>query len=400
MPNSLFDKEKSDIIYVALLSFIFLSLFTTSHILWSLSVLLFIGYALFYAIFYRITLSYHWFYLSFIVFYLYIVFSGIWAVGKQPYLRAIQMKSLLLGLPFCFMVFPIINEWKIKWLTNILWLMVAISALWTIGNYSLHRTTILENILKGQPIPVLYKEHIRYSVFLNFCLLLGLHQLNKYRQANRTKQFYYSFIAVLALFLYIQFLAVKIGIIISFIILLCFLSYKIVQKKQYGKGILAFIVLVLSLSILATTIPTISHKIAYFKWDLTKYNENNFQHYSDGERLVSIAAGWKIVQQHFWFGVGEGSIIQYLPRTSSENIKLPHNQFIVVWAQQGILGLLLFISIFVVGMLYSIPNRNWMAIAYILSMLAANMVEPMLETQLGLTIFTLPMLLLFAIKKS
>jgi O-antigen ligase len=183
--------------------------------------------------------------------------------------------------------------------------------------------------------------------------------------------------------------------LISWIIILCFVAYKIWIKKRYLKGGLVLIFLLGTVYFMADYIPTIKNKLSYFSWDIGKYKEKNYQTYSDGERIVSIMKGFEIARQNPAFGVGEGNLVLQM---DSPTNKLPHNQFIVVWAQNGIFGLMSFIAVFVISFWLAFKKQNWLAFAYTLAMVVANMLEPMLETQLGLTIFSLPLLIVHSIK--
>jgi len=335
-----------------------------------------------------------------IVLYAVTVLSGLWAEERSLYTGAIRMKVILLGIPFCFMVLPRWSLVQFRWFSIALLMAVGLSALYVGIHYFQHQQEILTSISLGQPIPVPYKDHIRYAILLNFCLILALFHLDFYRKEDQTLPFLYWSGVSAALFFYIQFLAVKTGMLLSILIFIIFISYKIMEKRLYLKGLLDLFSMLIVLYTAVHYLPTVKNKLSYFSWDIEKYKERNFQNYSDGERIESIHQGIEVIKKHYIIGVGEGQLVSYLSNRDLIGAKLPHNQFIVVWAQNGILGLACMLAIFIVSFSSSYRRRNWLMAAYAMAMLTANMLEPMLETQLGLTLFIIPLLLLDSVDLS
>ena len=386
--------------HVGLVISIFFVLFFPSHILWTVTTILFIVYTLIYffrsrSLHLNIRLA-----LSMIVLYAVTVLSGLWAEERSLYTGAIRMKVILLGIPFCFMVLPRWSFVQFRWFSIALLIAVGLSALYVGIHYFQHQQEILTSISLGQPIPVPYKDHIRYAILLNFCLILALFHLDFYRKEDQTLPFLCWAGVSAALFFYIQFLAVKTGMLLSILIFIIFISYKIMEKRLYLKGLLGLFSMLIVLYTAVHYLPTVKNKLSYFSWDIEKYKERNFQNYSDGERIESIHQGIEVIKKHYIIGVGEGQLVSYLSNRDLIGAKLPHNQFIVVWAQNGILGLACMLAIFIVSFSSSYRRRNWLVAAYAMAMLTANMLEPMLETQLGLTLFIIPLLLLDSVDLS
>lgn len=368
----------------------FIALFFPSHILWTQCLIASVLCALAWS--YRQgchdkTNLVAW---AMIGFYFILCLSGLWAKDTSLFLSSIRMKIILLGMPFCFLVWSRWKERQVHLFSLVLISALAISAIYVLFHYSMHRSEILEAMLRGHPIPVPFKDHIRYALLLCFGLMLCIHQLDSMRRLEATKNFWLWSVIGLTLFCYIQFLAVKTGMLVSFLIVFCFIAYKVLSKRLYLKGFLVIIACLGAVYGIANYVPTVKNKLSYFSWDLGKYKDKDFKNYSDGERIESIIQGFEIAKDHLWLGVGEGNLILHL---NTESKKLPHNEFIVVWAQNGIFGLASFMAIFIVSFWVSVKRVNWLAFTYTLAMFIANMLEPMLETQLGLTIFTLPLLL-------
>lgn len=380
--------------HVLLVLAAFAVLFFPSHILWSITLIASVVWALCVWVLQRSFGNQNYPALSMMIFYLILCVSGMWAADKVLYLHAIRMKLVLLGMPFCFLVWQKWSVWQLESFTKGLLWIVGFSAIYVLWNYEMHQADILLGMLKGQSIPVPFKDHIRYAILLCFSLILNLYQTDRYRKRNDPKRFYRWLAVSIGLFFYIQFLAVKTGMLLSILVMLCFIIHKVVEKKIYFKGMIALLTVFGTLFVVIRNVPTVQNKLSYFFWDLSQYKENRYQQYSDGERIVSIVKGLEIVRGHYILGVGEGNLARHMDLPDG---KLPHNQLIVVWAQNGIFGLASFMAVFIVSFWVSIKRQNWLAFTYTLAMFIANMLEPMLETQLGLTLFVLPLLILHAL---
>ena len=386
--------------HIVLMIFVFFVLFFPSHILWTVTTLLFIVYALIYFFRSRSWYLHNGLALSMVVLYAIAVLSGLWAEEMDLYIGAIRMKVILIGIPFCFMVLPRWSLIQFRWFSIALLIAVGLSALYVGIHYFQHQQEILTNISQGQPIPVPYKDHIRYAILLCFALILALFHLDFYRKKEQTLPFICWAGVSAALFFYIQFLAVKTGMLLSILIIFMFLFYKIMERRLYLKGLLGLGLMLFVLYAAVHYLPTVKNKLSYFSWDIGKYKERNFKNYSDGERIESILQGIEVIKKHYLLGVGEGQLVNYVSNIDHKAAKLPHNQFIVVWAQNGLLGLVCMLAVFIISFTSAYSTRNWLAGAYTVAMLVANMLEPMLETQLGLTLFIIPLLLLHSVDLS
>jgi O-antigen ligase len=101
-------------------------------------------------------------------------------------------------------------------------------------------------------------------------------------------------------------------------------------------------------------------------------------------------------------GVGEGdmkqAIVAITGEDKGEDIMLPHNEFVYIAAANGLIGLLLFLFTIFASFWISWRQKEWLPFAYTAAMCSAFMVEPMLETQIGVLVFVVPFCLLHKIE--
>jgi O-antigen ligase len=291
------------------------------------------------------------------------------------------------------LVFKTFNLDQFRRFTNGFTILMLCSLCYVVYNYFHNFELILNEMLQGHPIPVPFQSHIRYSILLNIALMVSLHRANLLSVNRKKIEYIIWVVIVFILFVFLQFLAVKVGMVISYIVIICFTVHKIFQTREFILGAILLTSFCMVSVIAMSKLPTIKNKMAYVKYDLKRYEMNDTKNYSDGERIVSVKKGIDVIIEHPWLGVGEGNIAKYLTTNENGEIKLPHNQFILTWSQNGILGFFLLITCFIYSILSSIRRKNWLLFTITISYFVACMVESMLETQIGAAVFILPWVL-------
>jgi len=317
-------------------------------------------------------------------------------------------KILITYSPFLFMpiAFGAINAFTKKQFIFIIYAYTGIVFIATciiLLNYFLHYDVINEGLKQGHAIPTPDHEHIRFSLMICFsiCALIYL-MLNNYCLIDRKWDKKIQLIGVCFLVVGIHILSVRSGILSLYMCLLAIAFYIILYYKKYilGVCILAFIIIAPVISYYQ--IPSVQNKINYMLWDLDQMKNNNAKNYSDAERITSIVAGWKIAKANVLFGVGTGDIQQEMNQVYEKdykwleisNRKMPHNQWVWLWASNGILG--------VVGLLFSIlyvlfyrkHYKNILLICFFIITISSFLYEHTLQTQVGVAFYVLSLLII------
>jgi len=119
----------------------------------------------------------------------------------------------------------------------------------------------------------------------------------------------------------------------------------------------------------------------------------------NGHSLLQRIEYWKtatfIVSNHFFAGVGIGDIDQtfgyaYKERhspLSKEYQARSHNMFLTTWIGTGLVGITLFVLLFIVGFYQSVKRRSWLLFVFMLVSLLTMFFEDSLETQAGVSFF-------------
>ena len=264
--------------------------------------------------------------------------------------------------------------------------------LWTFG----HATP-------QDPSPIM--NHIHYSTFLALTSLL---LLNKFFFETEFKY---------RLFYFIYFLTTTSNLFINggrtgqlaFIIGI-FVVGVVNMKNKFLAITSIFVLLIVLFSAAFTISPTFQTRIGTTLSAITKIESGNNQMYASsfGTRLGAWMVGMKIFQDHPFLGVGMGSEMDALKKkidtTMPElktfhpdygpllyNIKHYHNSYITYLVQMGIVGLILFLSIFYTLGSLEIKNKELNNLKYIFLtvFMVACFFEQMFALEFPLALFTL-----------
>jgi O-antigen ligase len=166
---------------------------------------------------------------------------------------------------------------------------------------------------------------------------------------------------------------------------------------------LPVMVLVIALPFVAYWgIPSFKAKFSYVRYDLqTFFQSDNTNGLSDAARILSVKNGLQMGVENFWLGTSAGDLQMeadkfYIghPDIPPER-RLPHNQFIWIFAVTGIMGLILFCwGIFLP--LFSRKNylHPMFACLYII-IVSSFLTEATLEEEIGACFYLVFMLLFY-----
>ena len=124
---------------------------------------------------------------------------------------------------------------------------------------------------------------------------------------------------------------------------------------------------------------------------------------SDAMRLNSWKTGVEIIKRNFWTGVGVGDLQNECVKVSRElfpeitnddDRKMPHNEFIWIWAATGVFGFAAYCIAFLLPFIAYARRSNWLFVVFYIIFFSSFMTEPALEEQVG-TAFYLLFLLIF-----
>ncbi|MBK7957739.1 MAG: O-antigen ligase family protein [Bacteroidetes bacterium] len=319
------------------------------------------------------------------------ILSGIWSENHTYYWDRIRIKLPLLLCPMMALFLPNFSAYDFRRIAYALFALLFIASLIVLFDYVIHLEEYSSGLLRGEHLPVPFFNHIRFSLFYAVACIFGL---GLYLYERNTWGLFFS----IYFFVFVHILAVRSGIIATYIVFAISFLYFVFHSKKYFESIIMISCIGTAIFLSSQYIPSLRSKLAYMKYDWEQYRQNNVASYSDGERINSIMHGLSIAKRNMLMGVGEGDVEDEMKREiygdhfpeADTYIKMPHNQFIWTFAANGLLGVLLFAGVFLANIYKSYKEHNLYLFLFTIIAIVSMLVEQTLEAQLGVAWFSIP----------
>jgi O-antigen ligase len=330
-----------------------------------------------------------------------VALSFFWSENKSIWWNFTRVHLPFLILPLSFWTLKSFSKRQFEIIVITYVLAFLASTLLVLGNYFWHFKNINEQIIRGGSIPMPY-SHIRYALLVVMAFFASL-WLSMNSQFISKK---FSLAVAAFFFLVIHILSVRSAIFSLYAALIVFLFY---QLKSWGvkKVSLVFAVVIVFVSIIFFTVPSLKNKINYMRYDLREYANNNNLDASDGMRLRSWKAGWEVALRQPFYGAGYGDIYdemskwyeQHFPELQTDQKKLPHNQFLWWWLSIGWLGLFVSIAALLFPLIVNWNRVDWLIKVFYVVLFTSFLWEPTLEEQMGTGFCIVWLMLLIHLKE-
>ncbi|MDQ6610607.1 MAG: hypothetical protein M3Y85_12390, partial [Bacteroidota bacterium] len=233
--------------------------------------------------------------------------SGLWSDDLQKWAGVVRLKLPLLIFPLAFA-----GRWM---LSQKQWLIIAvIFLLFVVGGCVFGLVLYVENIeqvhagyLQAKTINTpLENDHVRFSWLVTVAIILCVFFIHLYQQ-RRTKLLLLFLAAFFTIYLHI--LSARTGILSLYIFLLFYASWGLFGMKNRKRS-LTILLLIMTLPVMAYfVLPTFKARVRFMLYDLSFVQKAEYvPGTSDGARVMSIKAGWQVLQQNP-LGVGAGDIM-------------------------------------------------------------------------------------------
>jgi O-antigen ligase len=330
------------------------------------------------------------------VFFIYL-FSGFYSENIHKFLERMAVKLPFLIMPLGFSQ---LSELPKKYLKNVLYAFLVlcfITAVTSTGIYCMHYEEITESYKYARVLPNIFDiSHTRLSLMLAFAVFASFYLFTEKHFLISVKEKYFIGFAGLFVFAFLHILSVRSGLLAFYITCLVLIISYTIQQKKYLAGI-AMLALIILMPVLAYfTVPTIKNKISYMSTDISRFLKGeSANHYSDGNRLLSIKTGIELGNSSPVFGIGIGDVEKEMfsyyeknyPDISPENRLTPHNQFIYIYAACGLAGLLLFLIASFYPFILSNTYKSIVFLSINVIILTSYLSEATIENQLGVSLF-------------
>jgi O-antigen ligase len=316
------------------------------------------------------------------------------AVDWDYMLERIRLRVPFIGLPFAFFLLPSLSlVWYKNWWLAVI-LVIDIVAVGVIVYYFYHQQDIQLLLEQGKAIPT-PANHIRYALLqvVAFCASVYWGWLHR-GHSNQPRITLFFKASSIFLFVFIHFLAVRSGLFSLYLIIVSMGVPYLFKKRAYVTLLLFLTGIILLPFLSMKLIPSLKKKIEYVYYDVDMFLKGKAtDQLSDASRLISWKLGLELFADNPSFGVGAGNIrikMNELYKRDYPAFKkklTPHNQFIMVLASSGIVGLILFCAGFFTPLFYGKNYQDPFILALYLSFFASFWVEATFENAMGVAIF-------------
>jgi O-antigen ligase len=312
-----------------------------------------------------------------------------------------KTKLAFIVLPFGFIVLRNQPKTSLYWLLYLfLWLTVG-TTLEVLANYIHHFNEINQHYSAGNVMKTPY-SHVRFSLLVSFAILTGgyLYKEN-FNPLFRKERFLILGLTVY-LIIFIHILAVRSGLAALYLCALFLIIRYVIVNRKWLIALPAIAVLILLPFLAYLMLPSFRDKFNYVKYDLHSFfEEHHTAGLSDAARLLSLKNGIEIGKENIWLGVGAGDLQDEANKLYTQHPdisaakRLPHNQFIWVFAGTGLIGLAIFCWGIFLPLFYNKNYRYPLFMCLYIVVISSFLTEATLEDQVGSCFYLVFTLLLF-----
>lgn len=344
------------------------------------------------------------------------LFGGITILGIISLLYTNNYKEgshkIFLKLPLLLIAFsiPLVKELSLKRVYILLSLFVFLifgNGLVSIINYFANYTEINRLILQSKPVPILGKiYHIQYSVLSACSIFVGI-----YLYVNpvfKSKVFRFSILTfTLCNFIFLHIFSARTGLLAFYATAFTISTYYILKGRK--KWAIFAIIGMLAVPVVSYfTFTSFKNRVENTKRDFEIIiNDANPNYHSNAQRIEALRASWTLLLKNP-LGVGIGDVKhemhhEYKLRNSRlefKHEKKPHNQFLELALQSGIVTGLLLLVLLLFPFLKFRKKLTYLFASFLMVYFISFNFESLLERQSGLYLFLLLFVLIERIQSN
>lgn len=323
--------------------------------------------------------------------------SGLWSQDIDTWVSVIRIKLPLLLLPLAFASNYFIHKKNWVTLSVILILLTAGATWWSMWHYLVDMDAVHSGYLQAKTmVTPLQNDHVRFSWMVSAGILLAAYLVwQKNKLPLQVKAAW--IILIIWLIVYLHILAARTGLICFYAMCFIGIMYFIFKKQNIKRSIVALLFLV-AIPVLAYFVfPTFQKRVQYNLYDLSVYNKQVYMPGSnDGMRLISIRAGWQVMNNAPFTGVGFGDIHaktvewydHHYPEMIPDDKIYPSSEWMMYGGGTGWIGLFIFLVAMATPFFISPLNQSPVWLMLNVSAALSFLFDIGLEVQYGVFLYS------------
>jgi len=273
------------------------------------------------------------------------VIALLWTADMESGLYTLRKQLKFLFIPI-FMLF--VKREHVKYYILAFLASMSLSEIWSYGIF-FELLPLYGGATLIDPIPLM--SHITYNPFLAIAIyLLSYYVLFDHSLGKLKKITYSFFILTMSINMFIT--GGRAGQVMYFAMLVV-LVFQYFPKNVFKAVSVSLFVLLISFSTFYSNSKIFSDRVDIAVTELSDYK--NHTHSSTGMRISSAINSWSIIKEHPVIGVGTGDYKnEFIKASIKNNLKLedklvihnPHNMYVLILVQFGLLGLVSMLYMF------------------------------------------------------
>lgn len=324
--------------------------------------------------------------------FLLVLLSWPWSSDLGYTLERLRIKLPFLVLPFAFASMPTLRKREVFTILYFLLVVMSIISVYVLLNFIANFDAEMTNLGRGGHLTT-PSNHIRFSLMVALTILGGgALWAERFHFSSKNERWLIGGLTVF-LFAFIHVLSVRSGLISLYLALMALGVWFVLVKKRYLLG-LAGIAAVVALPVVAyLTVPSFNAKVDYARWDYRQFQQGTGADYPDAERFTSVLIGLDIGREHPIFGIGAGDLDRAVKEKYASKaygdyqLRMPHNQFVTIFAGTGLVGLAIFTVGFFLPLFYQKNWRNPLFLAFHAVIFSSYFVENTIENNFGVSLY-------------
>jgi len=320
-----------------------------------------------------------------------------WTEDKNMWMRFVRIKLPLLLFPIAFAGNWQLSSRQWKLIAYVFLFLVIAGCCWSLWQYFQNIHSIHEQYLRAKLIPTpLENDHVRYSLIVTIAIMCLAVLMQAY---ILPKKRFIPVVLLALLIVYLHILSARTGLISLYIFLVLALFY-MVFKHNKTRLFIVLPILILAMPVAAWFLfPTFQNRIRYNLYDLSNIRENKYTAgANDGNRLLSLKAGWNVLDQHP-FGVGADVVKKTydwydinVPQMPPAEKLFPSSEPLMYAGFAGWIGLVLFFITMVLPFFEPVEKNYffWVVLNFIMAF--SFLFDIGLEAQFGVFIYAFTVL--------
>lgn len=327
--------------------------------------------------------------------YVFLVLSGLYTTEFGVWRHEVYRKLPFLVVPLAFAVAAPLSA-RQKFGIGLLYVGLAtLLAITTLRGYLVDPEEANRMINMGHNVPATTGIfHIHFSLMLALAFFIALLMRSSPIAIPATRWGLLG--CAIVIFVIMHVLAYRTGLLVLYVMLLFDMVGLVVLQRRFLLGLLTLLIIIGFPLLAYHSLDSVRERVETTIYDIDHYQtEQDINDFSASKRLFAWKTAVLVAREHPVLGVGMADVdnamlyqyTYYNFGLKPKNWAMTHNQYLEYAVGGGVVGLFLWLQVLFAPFLQPPLRRNPYVIHFLLMMSVANLVDSLLQMQIGFNMF-------------